>query len=432
MKVMASRTVPVDVSCAVGASTHEIVTVGVAAAKAIAAAKRVAETELLPLLAAAGRVASATVASSMDLPPFNNSAMDGYAVAFADLVGEGPWMLHVSQRVAAGSAPSRVAGSAQAVGSGRAARIFTGAPVPEGLDTVVMQEHCERTDDGVVIRKRPRHGENVRRAGEDVRRGTSLVESGDVLSSQGLALLAGAGIAEVTAFRKVRITLVSTGMELREPGTALEPGQIYNTNRILLRSMLAVHPWVEIDDVGIVPDDRDRLTQVLLEAAAGSDVIVTTGGVSAGEEDHLAAILREGGAALHVLKVAMRPGKPVKVGVIGRTLLAALPGNPSAALVTFRQIALPAIRAVAGMRDVHPEWQPALSGFSYAKKLGRTEFMPVRIAGRSSAGVPVLEMLGRGSSAGLSAMALADGIALLPPELEAIEPRSPLRFEFLR
>lgn len=399
-----------------------------AAARAIALAAAVSETETVDLVDAQGRVLAADIVSPMALPPFDNSAMDGYAVRTGDLAGNGPWSLPVGGRVAAGEATG-----ASYAGGRQALRIFTGAPVPPGFDAVVMQEHCRRDDDGITIAgKRPRAGENIRRAGEDVEPGAPLAARGEALSPPRLALLAGAGIGRATLYRKVRIGLISTGSELREPGEALAPGQIYNSNRVVLRAMLARLAWARIEDFGIVPDDRALLEQKLHDAALACDVVVTTGGVSVGDEDHVAAILRDEGAPLEVVNVAMRPGKPVKVGRLCRSVFFGLPGNPNAALVTFRQIALPAIRTVAGLRDVVPAWQPAVAGFGYAKKAGRTEFVPVRIKGRSQTGVPVVEMLGRGSSANLSAMAAADGIALLPPEDETISPGMPLRYEAFR
>lgn len=410
-------------ACSVGAS-GQVIAVDIATAKAVAAVHPVTETERLPLLQGLGRVLAADIVSPMALPPFDNSAMDGYAIRSADLAGLGPRSLPVKGRVRAGDAPP--AGAA-----GSAVRIFTGAPMPAGFDTVVMQERCQHDGDAVIISERPRPGQNVRPAGEDVHRGEVLVEAGAALSSQKLALLAGVGIAEIEVFRKVRVAIISTGNELREPGAGLGPGQIYNSNRTMLLSSLASLVWVDVVDLGIVPDDRERLLRAIREAIACSDVLITTGGVSAGEEDHVAAVLRDSGAGFDVLKVAMRPGKPVKIGRAGRTLIAALPGNPNAALVTFRQIALPAIRKAARLRHVYPDWQPARSAFSYKKPMGRTEFIPVRIQSLDSDGVPMLEMLGRGSSASLSALAGADGIALLPPDTDGIEPGLALRFEFI-
>lgn len=405
-------------------SEARVISVDIAAAKAVAIAAAVWETEQVALFEAAGRVLAKDVRASIDLPPFDNSAMDGYAVRLADFAGPGPWTFRFGGRIAAGERPPE-----SAAVPGMALRIFTGAPVPAGFDAVVMQEHCERAHDTVLIQRRPRFGENIRHAGEDVRGGGKLVAAGEILSAQKLALLAGQGLAEAEVLRKVRIGLISTGTELQNPGEPLGRGKIYNTNRVMLRAMLSATPWADVIDFGIVADRRDDLAAAFGKAARSCDVLVTTGGVSAGEEDHVVSALGRLGGALDVLKVAMRPGKPVKIGVIGSMLFAGLPGNPNAALITFRQIALPAIRAVAGLAHVWPHWSPAVAGFAYEKRVGRTEFIPVKIAGRDEFERPVLEMLGRGSSASLSAMALADGIALLPADLASIEPGLPLVFE---
>jgi molybdopterin molybdotransferase len=360
----------------------------------------------------------------MDLPPFDNSAMDGYAVRMADLTGSRPWTLELVGRIAAGDDAG-----GELAKPGSAVRIFTGASVPRGFDAVVMQENCTRNGEFVALEKRPRMGENIRRAGEDVRSESALLEPGMLLTPQRLALLAAQGLAEIETVRRVRIGLLSTGSELREPGEQLGPGQIYNSNRIMIRSILASEPWAQVIDYGIVPDRHAALAQTLGEAAMRCDVVVTSGGVSAGDEDHILGALAEHGVELDVLKVAMRPGKPVKIGLMDNVLFAGLPGNPNAALVTFHQIALPAIRATAGIAIAPSHWLPGVAGFTYSKRLGRTEFVPVRTTRRDDLGRPVLEMLGRGSSASLMALALADGIAVLPPDIETIQPGLPLRYE---
>lgn len=409
-------------NCAAG-SPGEVIAVDIASAKAVASARPLSGIENLSLMDARGRVVASAVSAQIDLPPFDNSAMDGYAVALGSLEGDGPWQLPAAGRVAAGGHldPNTPAGGV--------IRILTGAPVPRGYDAVVMQENCRRTGHEVVILKRPRPGENIRKAGEDVIAGKTILRAGEILTPQRLALLAGQGLARVDVIRRVRVGLVSTGSELREPGAPLAAGQIYNSNRIMIASMLAAFPWAEIVDFGIVPDQRDALAAVFGEAARLCDALVTTGGVSGGDEDHVVSALGANGGSLDVLKVAMRPGKPVKIGTLGDILFLGLPGNPNAALVTFRQIALPAIRTIAGLAEVKPTWAPAVCGFAYDKRFGRTEFVPVRINGRTERGLPVLDMLGRGSSASLAAMAAADGIALLPPDLSSVEPGLAVQYE---
>ena len=420
---MASVIALANDDCKAG-SEAKVISVDIAAAKAVAIVSAVRETERVQLIDATGRILAHELRASIDLPPFDNSAMDGYAVRLADFVGPGPWTFRFGGRIAAGHRSLNETTVADIT-----LRIFTGARVPNGFDAVVMQEHCERTNDRVTVKKRPRIGENIRNAGEDVRAGARLLAASEILSAQKLALLAGQGFAEVEVLRKVRIGLISTGTELQDLGEPLGRGQIYNTNRVMLRAMLSGIPWADIIDYGIVADRRDDLAAAFGTAAQSCDVLVTTGGVSAGEEDHVVAALGRHGGTLDVLKVAMRPGKPVKIGMIGSMLFTGLPGNPNAALVTFRQIALPAIRTIAGLADVGPRWSPAVAGFAYEKRLGRTEFVPVRVTGRDEFGRPILEMLGRGSSASLSAMALAEGIALLPAEIPTIQQGMVLRYE---
>lgn len=410
-------------ACEAG-SKREVIAFDVAAAKALAVAVPVSRRECLSIFEATGRILSAAVHSPIDLPPFDNSAMDGYAVRSADLQGSGPWVLKVGQRVAAGETAHNVAQP-----GGVAVRIMTGAPIPKGFDSVQMQERCERRDDHILVVDAPRIGQNIRRAGEDIQSGQMAAGTGAELTPQLLALFAGLGRADVYVFGKVRVGLLSTGNELRDPGEALGPGQIYNSNRIAIHAALARCAWADVIDFGIVRDRRDLLVNAISEAVGKCDALITTGGASAGEEDHVAAAITKCGGELDVLKVAMRPGKPVKIGLIGSTLLAALPGNPNAAFVTFRQIAFPALRAMAGLAAPRLEWHPGVAGFSYEKRLGHTEFVPVEIVGSDNFGRPVLSMLEKGSSASLRAMALAQGIARLPPGTQSVSPGDSLQFD---
>jgi molybdopterin molybdotransferase len=408
--------------CEAGA-TGAVIPVDIAAAKAVAAAVPVAATETLDLVAAIGRVTAADTVASLNLPPFDASAMDGFAVKADRFMGQGPWRLEVTGRIAAGDAPTQTfAGSV---------RILTGAPVPRDFDTVVMQEKCRLDGGAIVIDERPRRGLNVRIAGEDVRRGETLLDAGETLNPQHLALLAGQGVGAIEVRRKVRVGLVSTGTELREPGQMLHPGQIYNSNRVMLCASLDACRWAEVIDFGIVPDTRGAVAAALAEAATRCDAIITTGGVSAGEEDHVTWAVSSGGGMLDVMKVAMRPGKPVKVAKFGAALFLGLPGNPNATLVTFRMIALPALRRLAGLSDTAPAWTRAVADFSYEKRPDRTEFVPVRLGADGPDGLPRLTMLGRGSSASLRAISQADGIALLPPGADRVEPGMRVDFEAL-
>jgi molybdopterin molybdotransferase len=349
--------------------------------------------------------------------------MDGFAIRTTDFSGSGPWSFQIAHIAAAGDDPSDLN-----IESPRAAEIFTGAMIPAGFNAVIIREKCSSHKGHFTTAYRPRPGENIRRAGEDVDQDTLLVKAGTVLTPHRIALLAAAGLSRISVVRKIRLGFITTGSELKEPGEPLAAGQIYNSNRYLLASMLS-HPWLEVRDLGSIPDTIEATTDVIHRASMDHDIVVTSGGLSKGGEDHVRDALTRSGGSLGVLDVAMRPGKPVSFGTLGSALFIGLPGNPMAAAVTLDKIALPAIRAVAGIEHRDPVWMTAVSDFSLRKKHGRTEFVPVRIQGRDATGTPVLGMLGRGSSGSLSPMAHADGLAILPPELVTLERGMPLRFE---
>ncbi|NCT11482.1 MAG: molybdopterin molybdotransferase MoeA [Rhodobacterales bacterium] len=413
---------PSIAACSTGKSGPAL-SVDAARLRAIAAACPVAGQEMLPVDQAVGRVMAAGVMAAHALPPFDNSAMDGYALRLSDLTGDGPWHLPVSARIPAGDA------RALTLAAGAAARIFTGAPLPFGADAVVMQEQVTRTADMISLTERPRPGRNIRNRGEDVAQGAQVLAPGLALTPPRLALLAGCGVACVAVRPRVRVAILSTGDELSEPGSILGPGQIYNSNRVLLRATLSRFPWVDLTDLGIVPDDAAAIRTAIREAAQTHDVVISSGGVSAGEEDHILDALRREAAALDVLKVAIRPGKPLTVGRLGRTLYFGLPGNPYAAAITFSQIARPALRRAAGLTEEPDTWLPAVAGFTYARATGRREYVPVRWDSRDAFGRPVLMRLGQGASASMSPIALAMGIAVIPPEIDMVRPGQSLAVE---
>ena len=400
----------------------KVLTVDIAAGKALAIAVATGRRQILPLGEAHGRVVCEQVNAASSVPPFDNSAMDGFAVSSQSFRGTGPWQLTITDRIVAGENPNRD------IAPGEAARIMTGAPMPEGTDTVIMQEHCIRQENSIIVAQKPVCGRHVRLAGEDVAKGNMLLKRGTHLNSAKLALLAAAGIGRVDVFGKVSVGLMSTGSELLEPGEQMVPGKIYNSNRHYLLSRLN-HPWIEIIDYGIVSDDADAIRKLVRKAAAECDILISTGGVSVGEEDHMLDVLAKENAELEVLKVAMRPGKPVTVGKLGKTLYFGLPGNPYAAAVTFEKIAWQAILAAGGSAAKAFEPIHAISGFDLNRKPGRTEYVPVTWSETDQYGRPIVRRLGRGSSASLLPLAEARGLATLSPDHAAISKGDLLQVE---
>lgn len=409
-------------ACSTGKSGPTL-SVDAARLRAIAAACPVTGQEMLPLEQAVGRATATPIMATHALPPFDNSAMDGYALRLSDLTGEGPWHLPVSVRIAAGDT------RALTLPPGTTARIFTGAPVPFGADAVVMQEQVSRDGDMISLTNAPRSGQNIRRRGEDVADGAQALAAGLALTPPRLALLAGCGVASVAVRPLLRVAILSTGDELSEPGSVLGPGQIYNSNRVLLRAILSRLSWVELTDLGILPDDPASIRVAIRHAAQTHDVVISSGGVSAGEEDHILDALRLETAELEVLKVAIRPGKPLTVGRLGRALYFGLPGNPYAAAITFNQIARPALRRAAGLMEEPDSWLPAVAGFTYSRSTGRREYVPVTWSQRDPMQRPIIDRLGQGASASLSPIAQAMGIAVIPAEIEMVRPGQPLLVE---
>src|ERR1700733_9858807 len=331
----------------------------------------VAGVETIALAHADGRTLAEPVAAPFDVPGFTNSAVDGYAVRFDDLVRNAETRLVVHARIAAGHS------SADGLTAGRAARIFTGAVMPDGADTVIMQEDCRADGAAVFIRPGIKRGANRRVAGEDIAAGSVALAAGRRLGPAELGLLAALGQAAVPVRRRLSVALFSTGDELREPGTTLASGQIYDANRFMLASML-VRAGAVVSDGGILPDRVDSLAKALVEAAARHDLIVTSGGVSTGEEDHVRNVMNAHGS-LFFWRLAIKPGRPVALGQIGSTPLIGLPGNPVAALITFVAVARPLIEAMTGTLPRVPRRSAAVSSFSYKKKRDRREYVRVSL-----------------------------------------------------
>ena len=368
--------------------------------------------EPVPLRRALGRTLAHDITAPIAVPGFDNSAVDGYAVRFDDLDPVGDTVLRCVDRIAAGHDP------AAALTAGLAARIFTGAALPAGADVVIMQEDCQRAGNQVTIRPGIKRGANTRRAGEDVALGSLALTAGRRLGPAELGLLAALGFADVPVRRRLSVALLSTGDEVREPGEPLVGRQIYDANRFILAGMLE-RLGVEVTDRGIVPDDQAGLGEALREAAAESDLIVTSGGVSTGEEDHIRSAIANHGS-LYFWRLAIKPGRPVAMGQIGATPLAGLPGNPVAALLTFALVARPMIEALSGTTPHVARRFRVVSDFAYSKKMGRREY--VRVSLDDGAGLAKARRYHKEGAGMLTSLTETDGLVELGEDTTRLQP----------
>lgn len=329
--------------------------------------------EMVPTLEANGRVLAAAQVSQINVPSMDNAQMDGYAVRTVDCIG-GQTRLRVSQRIPAGHIGT-------ALQAGTAARIFTGAMVPNGADAIVMQEMCEVEHDHVIIRHAPQAGQWIRRIGEDIRIANTILSAGVRLRAQELGLAAAVGLAQLPVLRKLRVAVCFTGDELTMPGQALKPGAIYNSNRFLLHGLLQ-NLGCAVTDFGIVPDQLQATRDTLRVAAAGHDLIITCGGVSVGEEDHVKpAVAAEG--CLNLWQIAMKPGRPLAFGEINRTqggtaFFIGLPGNPVSTFVSFLILVRPFLLRLQGVKQVTPRVLAMRADFNWSTADHRQEFLRVR------------------------------------------------------
>jgi len=367
--------------------------------KLLGFARPVREIETVDTMMAVGRVLAVALHSPISQPPMDNSAMDGYALRAADVPVVGT-RLPVSQRIPAGSV-------GHALQAGTAARIFTGAPLPAGADTVVMQELCEHDGEHVIINTLPTLGEAVRRMGQDIAAGEQVLPAGLRLTPQAIALAASVGAAQLPVYRRLKVAVFSTGSELVMPGEALPPGGIYNSNRFLLRALLA-DLGCEVEDFGIVPDDLDHTREVLRRAAEGHDLILTSGGVSVGEEDHVKPAVEAEGR-LDMWKIAMKPGKPLAYGRVHAAAFIGLPGNPVSSFVTFLLMVRPFLLATQGSTVVEPQSLMLRADFEWPRPDRRREFLRARINAQGS-----VELFANQGSAALNSTVWANGLVDIP------------------
>ena len=373
----------------------------------LAAARAIGQVETLPTSAALGRVLAQDVRSSIDVPPADNTAMDGYALRSADAPSAGV-LLPVSQRIPAGAVPHPLQ-------PGTAARIFTGGLIPPGADAVVMQEQCTAEGDAVRINNQPKTGDWVRRRGLDVQAGSVVLAAGQRLRPQDLGLAASVGVAALSVRCKPRVAVLFTGDELAMPGEPLRPGAIYNSNRFVIQALLQA-AGCEVTDFGIVPDQLDATRAVLRRAAQQHDLIVSTGGMSVGEEDHVKpAVQMEG--ALDLWQIAMKPGKPLAFGQVrravgqGEAAFIGLPGNPVSSFVTFLLFVRPYLLALQGAAQTAPVTFPVRAAFDWPQPDKRREYLRVRLNAQGEA-----ELFASQNSAVLTSTVWADGLVDNPPQ----------------
>jgi len=372
----------------------------------------VTASEPVALHDALGRILAEDVVSPVNIPPAPNSAVDGYAVFHADLDREHDTRLPLIGRVTAGQRDIPDARR------GTAIRIFTGARLPEGPDTVMMQEDCEEDGNAVVIRPGIKKGANAREIGEDVKAGSVVLHHGQRLRPQDIGQAAAVGRREVLLSRRLKVGLFSTGDELREPGTPLDPGAIYDSNRYTIHALLT-GLGCAVDDLGILPDRLDVVRGALDAAKDKHDLLVTSGGVSVGEEDHVKAAVEALGT-LHLWRLAVKPGRPTALGQVGRVPFVGLPGNPVAVVVTFLTIVRPLILRLMGGNDVAPHAFKVRAGFDHKKKKDRREWLRAHLVEDASGGLTA-EKFPRDGAGILSSLVAADGLIELPEDLTRLE-----------
>jgi molybdopterin molybdotransferase len=385
----------------------------------------VAEIEKVALALARGRTLAVDIQAPIDLPPFDNSAVDGYAVRHADLSAQSDTAFAVADRITAGRA------AAHPIAPGTAIRIFTGAPMPDGADTVFMQEDVRTEGDRVIVPPGLKPGSNRRLAGEDIRAGSVALPAGRVLSIADVALAAALGLTALPVRRRIRVALFSTGDELIEPGQPLARAALYDANRTLLGGMIAALGAI-VTDLGILPDDPAILAPALRDAAGGHDLVLTSGGVSTGEADHVRDAVEAVGK-LVFWRVAIKPGRPVAMGVIpgasaeSSAAFVGLPGNPVAAFVTFVRVVRPLIMRLAGADAPALVPLPVRAGFAYRKKLGRREYVRVTLTRDADGAIVAVKHRQEGAGV-LTSLTETDGLVELPENATTVEPGSTVGF----
>lgn len=373
--------------------------------------------EEVGLTSSIGRVLCRPLIATLPLPVFDNAAVDGYAISRGAVASK-------AQRLPI--AGRQVAGSSTSIGAAEGAlRIFTGAPVPTGFAAVVPQECCKVENGWVVLARPAKLDSNLRRRGEDIEPGEVVIAADTLIDARHAGVAAALGCRTLTVRRRARAAVLSNGDELRQPGEALAPGQIYDANRPMILAMLAAL-GAETTDLGCEPDAPDLIAGRL--AAADVDLIVVCGGVSVGEEDHVRPAIEAAGGWLRPVGLAIKPGKPAAYGRLGSTHVLGLPGNPFAALVAFLLLGRPLAVRLSGTRSQSPLGVEAVAAFDLERRPGRTEFAPARLVGHDVEGRPAVQRLGKGGSARFLPLIMADGLVRIAPEATHVSPGDRVRF----
>lgn len=410
-----------DCCCNTGPAKKGLIPVAEATALVWGAGNAIGRVELVTPDGAAGRVLAEPVFAAAAVPPFDNSAMDGYAVRVSDFIGDGPWSFPVVGSAAAGHAAGAV------LASGSVMHILTGAPVPNGADAIVPQESVSRSGDHALFTKRPLRESHVRYRGEDLDPGQLVVAAGCRLGAVDVAALAASGRERLPVRAPVRVAVLATGDELRLSGDTLDGAAIWDLNTPMLRGALRA-AGAELVEAAAVVDDRAAMAAELTRLAATCDLIVTTGGISVGEKDFVKPALSDIGGRVVFSGVAMKPGKPVSFGKIGRTRWLGLPGNPYAAVVGWTLYGRPLLEALAGIAEPPEQGLPAVTTTRLSHPVGRTEFRLAKATGFDGQGRMTVRCAEATHSARVSGLAEADGFVEIPQEVEDVPANTVVRY----
>ena len=407
-----NKTIPVSSACDKPQTNSPWLHVDEAITRMTTAVKQTTQTEVVPIREALNKVLAKEVISSINVPPYANSAMDGYALNSADLPDSGETTLTVVGKSFAGIP---FEGEVKA---GECVRIMTGAQMANGTDTVIMQEQVQVTDSTITIKSGHCKNENVRHIGEDIKEGDVVLKAGQLISPAELGVLASLGVAEVTVYKPLRVAFFSTGDELRNVDQALEEGQIYDSNRYTIFGMLK-NLGVELIDMGILPDDRQTIEDAFKKASTEADAIITSGGVSVGEADYVKETLDKLGK-VDFWKIAMKPGKPLAFGFINNAVFFGLPGNPVSVMATFYQFALPTLKTMMGLHVTKATVVKVPCKTALKKAPGRTDFQR-GVLQTNDQGELVVESIGMQASHVLSGMSKANCFIILPQDWGNVE-----------